>query len=124
MFKLLLSLIVTAPLLAACGASVPPPTQHMMDAQSAERSARELGANSVPQAQLSLKLADDQISLAQKAMVDGDNGRADSLLIRARADAELAVTQAREKDARVDVQEAVDDSVQQKNTNVVQGAVK
>jgi uncharacterized protein YqfA (UPF0365 family) len=96
----------------------------MADAQSAERSARELGANSEPAAQLSLKLADEQISQAQKAMSDGDNTRADSLLIRAKADAELAVAQAREKGANVDVQRAVDNSAAQKNTNIDQGAVR
>jgi hypothetical protein len=79
-------------LLAACGGSFPPPTQRMADAQSAERSARELGADAEPRAQLSLKLAQDQITAAQKAITDGDNQRADSLLIRAKADAELAVS--------------------------------
>jgi hypothetical protein len=110
--------------LGACGASFPPPAQRMADAESAQRTARELGANSVPQAQLSLKLADDQISLAKKAMADGDNERADSLLIRAKADAELAVARSREKGAAIATQEAVEDSVEQKATNVGQGAVQ
>jgi hypothetical protein len=96
----------------------------MADAQSAERSARELGANSEPAAQLSLKLAQEQIALAHKAMTDGDNLRADSLLVRAKADAELAVAQAREKSAKTDAQKAVDDSLAQKATNIGQGAVK
>jgi len=96
----------------------------MADAQSAERSARELGADSVPAAQLSLKLAGEQISSAKVAMADGENERADSLLIRAKADAELAVAQARETGARVDVAEAVEESIEQKDTNVGQGAVK
>lgn len=110
--------------LGACGASFPPPAQRMADAESAQRTARELGANSVPQAQLSLKLADDQIGLAKKAMADGDNERADSLLIRAKADAELAVARSREKGAAVATQEAVEDSAEQKATNVRQGAAQ
>jgi hypothetical protein len=110
--------------LGACGASFPPPAQRMADAESAQRTARELGANSVPQAQLSLKLADDQIGLAKKAMADGDNERADSLLIRAKADAELAVARSREKGAAIATQEAVEDSVEQKATNVGQGAAQ
>ena len=118
------SLAVVAPFVWACGATFPPPTQRMADAQSAERSARELGANNEPKAQLSLKLAQDQISQAERAMTDGDNKRADALLIRAKADAELAVAQAREKVARVDRQDAVDDSAEQKATNVGQGAAK
>lgn len=117
--------IVAAPLVwGACGGSFPPPTQRMADAQSAERSARELGADSVPAAQLSLKLAQEQIADAKKAMADDENKRADSLLIRAKADAELALVQTREKGARVEVEEAVEDSAEQKATNVGQGAVK
>ena len=57
-------------------------------------------------------------------MTEGDNKRADSLLIRAKADAELAIAQAQAKEARVDGKEAVDDSAAQKATNVGQGAVK
>jgi len=119
----LLTLLIAAPLLGAC-ASFPPPTQRLADAQSAERSAREVGANDAPAAQLSLKLAQDQIALAQKAMANGDNEQADSLLIRAKMDGELALAQAREKTARVDHQEATADSAEQKTTNTVQGAVK
>jgi hypothetical protein len=119
-----LFLLVTLPVIGACGASFPPPTQRLADAQSAERSAREVGANDAPAAQLSLKLAQDQIGQAQKAMSNGDNERADSLLIRAKMDGELALAQAREKTARVDHQEAVVDSADQKTTNAGQGAVK
>lgn len=109
---------------SACGGSFPPPTQRMADAQSAERSARELGANNEPRAQLSLKLAQEQIALAKKAMSNGDNRQADSLLIRAKADAELSVAEAREKGASVDKQEAVEESAEQKELNAGQGAVK
>lgn len=124
MYKSIFSAIIVGPLLGACGASLPPPTQRLADAQSAERSARELGANSEPAAQLSLKLADEQIAQAQNAMSNGDNKRAESLLIRAKADAELAVAQAREKGANNDVQTAVDNSAAQRITNIDQGAVK
>jgi len=96
----------------------------MADAQAAERSAQELGANKVPAAQLSLKLAQEQIADAKKAMADDENKRADSLLIRAKADAELALAQTREQNAKAGVEEAVEDSADQKATNVGQGAVK
>ncbi len=125
MYKSIVSVMVGAPLLwGACGASFPAPTQRMADAQSAERSARELGAYDEPKAQLSLKLAQEQIAQAKVAMNDGENKRADSLLIRAKADAELAVAQTRERGARLEGQEAVDDSAAQKATNAGQGAVK
>lgn len=124
MHRSILSIILVAPFMSACGGSFPPPTQRLADAQSAERSARELGANDEPAAKLSLKLADEQITQAQKVMADGDNRHADSLLIRAKADAELAVAQAREKGARVEGQNAVQDSAAQKELNAGQGAVK
>lgn len=118
------SLLMTAPLIASCAATVPPPTQRMADAQSAHRSAEELGANEVPDAQLALKLASDQIAQAKAAITAGDNARADSLLVRAQADAELAIALAREEQSASDVKEAVSDSDAQKATNVGQGAVK
>ncbi|HEY6723255.1 MAG TPA: DUF4398 domain-containing protein [Polyangiaceae bacterium] len=126
MYKPTLSVLITAtPLLwNGCAGSIPPPTQRMADAQAAERSAKELGANRVPAAQLSLKLAQDQIAEAKKAMADDENKRADSLLIRAKADAELALAQTREHSAKVGVEEAVEDSADQKATNIGQGAVK
>lgn len=124
MHKALVSLIALAPFAFACGATMPPPTQRMADAQSAERSATELGANTEPKAQLHLKLAQDQIGLAQKAMTDGDNQRADSLLIRAKADAELAVALAKEKNAKGEGEKAVEDAKTQNTMNTVQGAKK
>lgn len=124
MNKLVISLVIAAPFVSACGGSLPPPTQRMADAQSAERSARELGANGVPDAALSLTLAQEQIAEGKKAMEKGDNERADGLLRRAKADAELALAKARENGAKIGSQEAVQDSAAQKTTNDVQGAVK
>jgi hypothetical protein len=123
MNKSILSILIAAPLSWSCAAGLAP-TQRLADAQSAERSARELGANNVPQAQLSLKLAQQQIAEAQAAIEDGENERANSLLLRAKADAELSVAQAREHDSKVEKQEAVVDSSEQQTTNTVQGAVK
>jgi hypothetical protein len=122
MLKTILPL--TLPLILACGATFPPPTQRMADAEAAERSARELGASGQQQAQLSIKLAQEQIAQARKAMKKGDNERANGLLIRAKADAELALAQTRETTARGDTLEAIDDSAAQNTTNDVQGAIK
>jgi hypothetical protein len=44
--------------------------------------------------------------------------------VRAKADAELAIAQAREKSAHVAKQEAVEDSTTQKTMNANQGALK
>ncbi|HEX7604832.1 MAG TPA: DUF4398 domain-containing protein [Polyangiaceae bacterium] len=118
------TLVAMSPLIWACGATFPVPTQRMADAQSAERSALELGASTEPQAQLSLGLAQEQMAQARKAIADGDNERADALLIRANADAELAIAIARERNALVENQKAAADSTAQRDTNVGQGAVK
>jgi hypothetical protein len=109
---------------AACGGSIPPPTQRLADAESAERSAGELGAGNDPAAKLSLQLAQEQISQAKVAMADGDNQQADRLLVRAKADAELSIAQAREMGAHAEKAEAVEESAEQKEINVGQGAVK
>ena len=79
-----------------CAGSYPPPTQQMADVQSANRSATELGAQKNPRAELHLKLAEEQLNLAKKAVEDDDNERATNLLMRAKADAELAVALTRD----------------------------
>src|SRR6476620_4653544 len=73
--------------LIACGSSMPPPSDRLSSAEAAARSARELGADKEPKAQLHLKLATEQIDQAKKLMADGDNKRADLILQRANADA-------------------------------------
>jgi hypothetical protein len=108
----------------ACGASFPAPTQHMADAESAHRSAIELGAANQPAAQLQVKLAEEQMSKAKTLMADGDNKDADSLLIRSKADSELALALAREQAATVSVQRAAEKSNATDVTNAAQGAVK
>jgi hypothetical protein len=102
----LIFLIVAAGVGWGCGASHPAPTQSLADVQAADRSARELGANSVPQANLHLQYAEEQTNRASRLMKDGDNERAAALLVRAKADAELAVALAHEQRAKSDLQEA------------------
>ena len=93
-------------LVAACGSSLPPPSDRLASAEAASRSARELGADREPKAQLHLKLAAEQIDSAKKVMADGDNKRADLILQRASSDAELAVMLAKENDARSEAEKA------------------
>lgn len=93
-------------LLAACGASIPPPSDRLASAEAAARSARELGADRNPKAQLHLRLASEQIDQAKKLMADGDNRRAELILQRANADAELSVMLAKENNARGEAEQA------------------
>ncbi len=89
----------------ACG-GYPPPNDKLMASVAAARSAREMGAQSSPQAALHLKLADEEITKAKALMADGDNKRAAYTLIRAKADAELALALAKENTAKMEAQEA------------------
>jgi hypothetical protein len=107
-----------------CAASFPVPTQNLADAQSAERSASELGAASRPKAQLHLQLASDQIAQATGAMKQGDNERANGLLLRARSDAELAIALMRYQSAETDAQKAAAQSKTQQTVNANQGAAQ
>lgn len=95
-----LSMIAIAGLTAACGSSFPQPTERLASSEAAIRSAKELGAQNDPQAALHVKLADDQIVTAKNLMKDGENKRADLVLQRASADAELAVMMTRERAAK------------------------
>jgi hypothetical protein len=108
---------VIAFMAAGCAASFPPPTQRMADAESAERSAKEVGADQNPAAKLEVKLADEQIAAAKVLIANGENERADFVLIRARADAELALALAREQNANVEVTKAVEKSSTTFNAN-------
>ena len=90
-----------------CGGAAPP-TEKVASTEAAIRGAQEVGAPAVPQAALHLKLAQEQLDKAKALMQDGNNKRADSVLMRAQADAELAVSLARESNTRTDAQQTVD----------------
>ena len=98
--------VVTSILLAACGGSAPPPADRLATAEAAARSAHELGADKAPQSQLHVQLADEQIAQAKKLMADGENERADFVLQRASADAELSVMIAKENTASGEAEKA------------------
>ena len=85
-----LSLVFCAVGVVGC-ASAPEPTERLASAKAGVRSAQELGASEVPNAALHVKLAEEQIERANKFMKDGENERAEALLQRATADANLAI---------------------------------
>lgn len=106
MKNIVLSMIALAGLTAACGGSFPQPTERLASSEAAIRSAKELGAQNDPQAALHVKLADEQINTAKGLMKDGEHKRADLVLQRASADAELAVMITRERAAKTSAQKA------------------
>ena len=101
--------IAVSALVLACGcASYPMPADRMAQAEAAARSAQETGANAIPQGQLHLKLAREEIVEAQALISDKHNKRADFVLLRAQADAELALAEAREEQARGEARKVLD----------------
>lgn len=71
------------------------------------RAAEEVGAASVPQASLHLQMARESLAKAQKLAAAGEKAQADSLLMRAEADAELAVALSREDAEKSEARAAV-----------------
>jgi hypothetical protein len=104
-FKLIAS-VATLATMAGC-ASYPIPVQHMADAEGAARSANDVGAGQNPQATLHLKMANEELAQAKQLVADGDNEKADSVLVRAKADGELALGEARESQAQAAAQQAL-----------------
>ncbi|HEY3255245.1 MAG TPA: DUF4398 domain-containing protein [Polyangiaceae bacterium] len=96
---------ISGTMLLACGGA-PVPHDALSAAQADVKGAEVGGAGENPQAALHVKLAKDQIEVAQKQMKDGDNEEAARTLDRAQADAELALALAKEAKAQNDASEA------------------
>jgi hypothetical protein len=80
----------------ACGSSPPPPAQQLTQSKAAVAAAEAVGAQSVPDAGLHLKLAKDQIATAEALIAQDEMEDADLTLRRAEADARLAELLAKE----------------------------
>jgi len=85
---------IAALFVAACG-SAALPVEQLTEAKSTVRAAQEAGAQGTPQAQLHLKMANDELASAQKAIDEDDGDRARLLLNQAQADADLSLALAR-----------------------------
>ena len=72
------------------------------------RAAEELGANKVPEAALHLQLAKDETEQAKQLVKDGNKRRAQTMLMRAQADAELALALAREAPTKAEAEKAAE----------------
>jgi hypothetical protein len=122
MKKPIVTTFATLLLSLGCAGGYPPPTQQMADVEAANRGATELGAQNNPKAQLHLKLAEEELKQAQTAVQNDDNKIAERLLMRAKADAELAVALTREDNAKTEASKAIDQSNAQRSTIAEQGA--
>jgi len=72
------------------------------------RAAEEVGAAKVPQASFHLQLAKEELELAKGLAAKGEKEKAASMLLRAEADAELAVTLSRGDAEKSEAQAAVE----------------
>lgn len=108
--KKLVWMLAAIPLAWGCSKSWPEPKQPLADAEAAARSAREVGAESQPAAKLKVTLAEEQIANAKASIEKDDNERATYQILRARADAELALALAHEQNALNAKQKALEES--------------
>lgn len=99
-----LAVAIVATALAAGCASVPLRTE---TSTSGIRAAEEVGAREVPQAALHLQLAKEELNKAKTLAANGKDEMAASMLLRAEADAELAVLLSREDAEKAEAQAAV-----------------
>ncbi len=107
-----------AVVVALWGCATAPVTSERLSATEAPiRAAAELGAARVPQAALQLKLAQDEMEQAKLLLKDGNKQRAEMMLLRAQADAELAVALAKEAPLQAEAKNAAEQvkAMQQSN---------
>lgn len=82
----------------------PAPTDQVASSLAALRAAEEAGAKEIPEAALHMKLAEEQLKQANTLMEEDRNARAQDKAVRARNDAELALSLAHEKAAEKELE--------------------
>ncbi len=80
---------------AVTGCAAEVPAERLQSSSAAIRGAEEVGAPRVPRAALHLQLAKEQAEEAKKLIANGDRDQAAMVLLRAEADANLAIALAR-----------------------------
>jgi hypothetical protein len=103
-------------LLGACGGGYPEPRNQLTESQTSVRAAELAGAQNSPQSALHLKRAREQIESGRSLMQEGENERAEWVLRRAQADADLALSLATEETRRKKALEAKEELEQLQET--------
>ncbi len=99
-----------------CGGSYPAPSERLTTSQAAVRGAEEVGVANEPSAALHLKLAQEQIAQAKTLIQEGDNKRADYVLMRATTEAELALSLSRATTARAEAAQLIEQTNKMRQT--------
>jgi len=102
---------------SACAATVTP-VRARTDAAAAVRAARELGAGDTPQAALHMALAEEGVAEGEALIRDGQMESAERALLRAHADAELAMALRREAMAQTQAAESHDHVEEQRESAI------
>lgn len=97
--------VLFAVVIAGCGSS---PAVNNEASTSAIRAAEEAGASKVPSASLYLQLAKEELENARGLTAKGEKEQAESLLLRAQADGELAVALSRGEADKAEATQAVE----------------
>lgn len=105
MKRLLIAAAVTG--LFAC-AHTRPLDADLGKVESPIRAAEELGATQVPNAALHIQYAKDQLAKAQQLEKDGEQRRSQMMLLRAQADAELALALTRDAKTQTEVKQLIE----------------
>jgi uncharacterized protein DUF4398 len=103
-----LVLLIALGALGACASTSNVPHETMASSEGSIRAAEEVGAAQVPTAALHLQYAREQTETAQKMIRAGHNERAKYMLMRAQADAELAITLSKEDAAKNDAEQTME----------------
>ena len=106
--------VVLAVMIAGCGST---PAVNKEASTSAIRAAEEVGASSVPTASLYLQLAKEELVNAEGLAAKGDKEQAESMLLRAQADGELAVALSRGDADKTEASKAVERARQLRQDN-------
>jgi hypothetical protein len=86
--------------LVACAGAQKPSSAEISQTEGAERSAREVGAEHVPQAALDLKLSQEELAKSNALTKEGKNEEAQEMLMRSKMDAELSLALTRQSQAQ------------------------
>ncbi len=100
--------LVAGAVAAGCASGAAAPTRQLADTRADIQSAQKMGAGEAADASLYLEYARHQLAQGERLMREGEAQKAEMVLRRAEADAELAAELAREEQVKRRAQETLD----------------
>jgi hypothetical protein len=93
--------------IGGCASTHPVPADKLARSQGAVMAAEQMNAGADPDSALYLKFAHEQMADAKRQLVNGNSERASYVLLRAEADADVAMSYARAKSAADEAQKTL-----------------